>query len=178
MLDALAADRARVTALEAQIMDLERSLAALQLERTLVQERLDSYKYPVLTLPNEIVSEIFIHFLPIYPICPPLGGLFSPTTLTQICRKWREIAQTTPALWKAISLSFNGIPCREPAHISDLLSRSGCCPLSIIELHDDEAEDSGSEVLKAALAHRERWQHPCGDPTFPLSKEVCLCYAM
>ncbi|KAJ6560151.1 hypothetical protein B0H19DRAFT_945240, partial [Mycena capillaripes] len=67
-----------------------------------VQERLNSFKYPVLTLPAEIISEIFVHFLPIYPSCPPLTGFLSPTLLTQICRKWRHIALTTPALWRAI----------------------------------------------------------------------------
>ncbi|KAJ7882301.1 hypothetical protein B0H13DRAFT_1629544, partial [Mycena leptocephala] len=99
MLSALAADRARVADIEARILELERSLAALRLQKTVVQERLDSYKYPVLRLPNEIVSEIFTHFLPIYPLCPPVAGLLSPTVLTHICRKWREIALTTPDLW-------------------------------------------------------------------------------
>jgi hypothetical protein len=97
MLSALAADRARITDIEAQILDLEHSLAIaeLRLEKTTVQERLDSYKCPVLRLPNEIVSEIFTHFLPVYLLCPPVTGLLSPIVLTHICRKWREIALTT-----------------------------------------------------------------------------------
>ncbi|KAJ6562466.1 hypothetical protein B0H19DRAFT_1144629 [Mycena capillaripes] len=98
MLADLRAHRARVADLEAKILDLERSLSALRTEKLQVQQRLDSYKYPALTLPNEIVSEIFIHFLPIYPLCPPLTGTLSPTALTQICRQWREIALSTPAL--------------------------------------------------------------------------------
>ncbi|KAJ7641164.1 hypothetical protein FB45DRAFT_712335, partial [Roridomyces roridus] len=57
---------------------------------------------PVLTLPNEITSEIFVHFLPPYPVCPPMTGLDSPTSLTHICRQWREIALATPKLWRAI----------------------------------------------------------------------------
>ncbi|KAJ7834594.1 hypothetical protein B0H13DRAFT_1467448, partial [Mycena leptocephala] len=89
----------RVVDIDAEILDLERSLFALRNEKALLQHRLDSYKYPVLTLPNEIVSEIFIHFLPIYPFCPPLTGILSPNLLTQICRRWREIALATPGLW-------------------------------------------------------------------------------
>ncbi|KAJ7871612.1 hypothetical protein B0H13DRAFT_2554411 [Mycena leptocephala] len=84
MLSGLEADRTRIADLDAQISDLERSLSALREEKNLAQERLDSYKYPVLTLPNEIVSNIFVHFLPAYPEYPPLAGLLSPTLLTHI----------------------------------------------------------------------------------------------
>ncbi|KAJ7864883.1 hypothetical protein B0H13DRAFT_2671116 [Mycena leptocephala] len=63
----LAADRARIAALAARIEHLERSLAALRTEKALAEKPLDDYKYPVLTLPNEIISEIFLHFLPNYP---------------------------------------------------------------------------------------------------------------
>ncbi|KAJ6459557.1 hypothetical protein C8R45DRAFT_1030413 [Mycena sanguinolenta] len=109
MFNALAADRARVAELDAQIWDLERSferaISELRLQKAEVQDRLISYKYPVLTLPKEIVAEIFVRFLPDYPSRPPLVGLHSPFLLTQICRPWREIASTTPTLWRAIPLS-------------------------------------------------------------------------
>ncbi|KAJ6577973.1 hypothetical protein B0H19DRAFT_1122031 [Mycena capillaripes] len=98
MLAGLEADRVRVAQLEAQILHLERSLSELRIEQSLTQERLDSYTYPVLTLPNEIISEIFIHFLPTYPFCPPLTGVLSPTILTHIFRRLREIALGTPVL--------------------------------------------------------------------------------
>ncbi|KAJ7483364.1 hypothetical protein FB451DRAFT_1555353 [Mycena latifolia] len=65
--DSLAADRARISYVVAYIAELERSLRSLQQERNLIQRRLDAYTYPVLTLPNEIMSEIFVHFLPVYP---------------------------------------------------------------------------------------------------------------
>ncbi|KAJ7820796.1 hypothetical protein B0H13DRAFT_2291934 [Mycena leptocephala] len=131
MLAHLEADRTRVTDLEAQILHLERSLSALRNEKTLVQERLDSYKYSVLTLPNEIVSEIFMHFLPAYPRFPPLTGILSPTILTQICRKWREIALGTPALWRIMSDSADP-PFNLLAHVFNIwLNRSRSCPLSL-----------------------------------------------
>jgi hypothetical protein len=77
----LAADRARLADLDAQILDLERSLSALRSQRQPVYEHLSAYTYPVLTLPNEITTEIFIHFLPNYPSWPPLTGPNSPTLL-------------------------------------------------------------------------------------------------
>ncbi|KAJ7732095.1 hypothetical protein B0H14DRAFT_2639929 [Mycena olivaceomarginata] len=122
--------------LDAQILDRESSLAALQLkseldpsirsnfesslskfqsERTLVQERLVSYKYPILLSPNEIVAEIFAHyFVPVYPLCPPLADLLSPAVLTLICRQWRAVAMEYPTLWRGVSLSASSIPVNRP----------------------------------------------------------------
>ncbi|KAJ7909675.1 hypothetical protein B0H13DRAFT_2661361 [Mycena leptocephala] len=158
MLAALESDRARVADLEAQISYLERSLSALRIEKTLVQERLKSYKYPVLELPNEIVSDIFMQFLPPYPLFPPLIGPLSPTLLTQICRRWREIALGTPALWSAITSYHDSIniPFDLAIHAFDIwLSRSHCCPLSL-----RISPSSGQlDVLAAVAPHRSRWEH-------------------
>ncbi|KAJ7873407.1 hypothetical protein B0H13DRAFT_1023950, partial [Mycena leptocephala] len=140
---ALAADRARVDGQPAW------------------HERLNSYESPILALPNEIISEIFIFFLPIYPRCPPLTGLLSPTLLTRICRRWREIALGTPELWRAISLSdCEDISIENQVRISDIwLTRSGCCPLSV---QMDEGEDGyavNESVLAAVTPHSARWEH-------------------
>jgi hypothetical protein len=158
MLSGLEADRARIAELEAQISHLERSLLALCIEKMLAQERLDSYKYPVLELPNEIVSDVFMHFLPPYPLFPPLISLLSPTLLTQICGRWREIALGTPALWRAISSYHESIhiPYDLVIHAFDTwLSRSCCCPLSLRYSRSSRQ----LEVLAAVVPHRSRWEH-------------------
>ncbi|KAJ7722796.1 hypothetical protein B0H16DRAFT_1737525 [Mycena metata] len=82
--NSLAADRAHIAVIDAKIMELKRSLSLLNKERGLLQDRLGTYTYPVLTLPDEIVSEIFIHFLPVYPETPSLIGRSSPNLLGQI----------------------------------------------------------------------------------------------
>ncbi|KAJ6588987.1 hypothetical protein B0H19DRAFT_1367471 [Mycena capillaripes] len=183
MLNTLEADRARVTELEPQIIALERSPSALPIERRLAQERLDSYKYPVLTLPNEIVSEIFIHFLPIYPLCPPLTGILSPAKLTHICRHWREIALGNPMLWRAISLCHNEAPLTRQLQRSEIwLNRSLNCPLSIVV---DHYQDLVPEILAVLVPYRARWEHaelfdmsPCDLPfirdTMPLLQYLNL----
>jgi hypothetical protein len=159
-MSALAADRARVADLAAQILRLpESSLSALRTEKALAEKRIDAYKYPVLTLPNEIPSGIFLHFLPNYPNCPPLTGNFSPTLLTQICRIWREIALDTSALWREIALSDepDDIPFERQADIGDVwLSGSGRCPLSICL---DGNYDGNAVLLAAIVPHRERWEY-------------------
>ncbi|KAJ6464197.1 hypothetical protein C8R47DRAFT_75071 [Mycena vitilis] len=161
----LAVDRDLVAGMDAQILALEASLGSLKAKRRLVQDRLDAYTYPVLILPNEIVSEIFTHFLPVYPKCPPLLGPLSPYLLCQICRKWRDIALTTPTLWRAISLSLGRTRFRRISQKHDLLKAwlklSGSCPLSI-KLYNDY-DDLGNPKLRPFLRtiqhHRARWGH-------------------
>ncbi|KAJ6588990.1 hypothetical protein B0H19DRAFT_1102376 [Mycena capillaripes] len=132
------------------------------MQQAVVQKRLDSYQYPVLNLANKIIGEIFLHFLPAYPLCPPLSGTSSPTILTQICHEWRpEIALSTPALWRAIALTQAegqyGFSLSQRIHRFNIwLGRSGCCPLSI------QIDDHGvTELLAAAapLAHSARWEY-------------------
>ncbi|KAJ7653700.1 hypothetical protein DFH06DRAFT_1299249 [Mycena polygramma] len=145
-------DRTGVAEIKSEILNLEHSLAWLYLEKALAKERLDSYKYPVLTLPTELVSEIFIHSLPLYPLCPPLLGFNSPTILSHICRQWREIALATPALWRAIRLSDPHIAFEHQWRIADAwLVRSVCCPLS---MHVNE-----EQLFPAILPCRARLEH-------------------
>ncbi|KAK7018561.1 F-box domain-containing protein [Favolaschia claudopus] len=153
MLPSLAADRALLEDLDGQISELKRSIAVLRQQKAAVQQRLGVYKYPVLSLPNEIISEIFIRFLPAYPECPPSQGPRSPTFLTQICRRWREVALSTPELWRALSLSV-GLG----QQLGDLwLDRAGSCPLSL-EV-DEFHSTNGPEAVAAMLSYLGRCEY-------------------
>ncbi|KAJ7044693.1 hypothetical protein C8F04DRAFT_1069204 [Mycena alexandri] len=160
----LDAQRTHAVNLDIQILALERSLtalplAALRARRTMVQDSLDSHKYPVLTLPNEIVSEIFIRFVPVYPERPSLDGIHSPINLTHICQKWRDIALSTPELWRAIQLfvgDYGDIPVSlQVQELDTWLSRSRSCPFSIEVLSFNSLE--GSFIFSAARA--VHWEH-------------------
>ncbi|KAJ6478607.1 hypothetical protein C8R47DRAFT_638860 [Mycena vitilis] len=160
---ALGADRARIADIDLEILELEASVNALKKEKTTVQRRLDAYTYPVLTLPNEITSEIFVHFLPVYPKAPPPIGPLSPHLLCQICQKWRDIALATPALWRAISL-----PLREEKGLGHKLrllekslERSGSCPVSI-ELQSLALTVSSNllpQFGRTVAEYCARWEH-------------------
>ncbi|KAJ7193785.1 hypothetical protein GGX14DRAFT_378565 [Mycena pura] len=123
-------------------------------------ERLESYKYPVLTLPTEIMSQIFIHFIPVYPSCPPVTGTNSPSFLMRICRHWRDIALSTPQLWRAIRL---GLPV-EVTPESQLemakawLVRSGSCSLSI-DMETVPLYMLEPELVEAILPYHSRWEY-------------------
>ncbi|KAF7349232.1 F-box domain-containing protein [Mycena sanguinolenta] len=121
--------------------------------------------YPVLTLPPEIVAEIFAHWLPNYPECPPPRGILSPLLLCQICRQWRMIALSTPILWRAISVELRrGDSEKRLAAELELLKtwlkRSGDCPLSISLAHSRNITHRlVPQFLRAIVAHRQRWEH-------------------
>ncbi|KAJ7864892.1 hypothetical protein B0H13DRAFT_2671124 [Mycena leptocephala] len=136
-------------------------LTADRARRDPAQERLDSYEPPILTLPNEITLEIFIRFLPIYPLCPPLTGLPSPTLLTHICRRWREIALGTPELWRAIRFSNDyDIALKRQVEIAGLwLRRFHCSPLSVYIDESSRRQMDLPEVMAAILPHRARWEY-------------------
>ncbi|KAF8150395.1 hypothetical protein K438DRAFT_440802 [Mycena galopus ATCC 62051] len=156
-MDSVAADRARLAEIDTEISLLECSLSTLREQRAQVQERLDSCRYPVLTLPIEITSAIFINFIPNYSQYPPLTGLFSPTLLTQICRHWRQIAVAMPGLWRAISFDIDAVPFKKQLHLCHIwLTRSRSCPLTIRS--GDLPRPQMSQVFEAITPHRERWE--------------------
>ncbi|KAF7322423.1 F-box domain-containing protein [Mycena chlorophos] len=118
--------------------------------------------HPILALPSEILSEIFVQCLPPYPICPPLLGDSSPTTLAQVCRSWRETAHATPELWRGIAL-FTSAGLRRCSELQVAtaevwIKRSGALPLCVIlgSTTHGEPEARGVSLL---LEHRSRWQY-------------------
>ncbi|KAJ6537117.1 hypothetical protein B0H19DRAFT_900608, partial [Mycena capillaripes] len=54
--------------------------------------------FPILSLPDEITSTIFIHCLPAHGRVRP-SPRRAPLLLAQICKLWREIALSTGQLW-------------------------------------------------------------------------------
>ncbi|KAJ7253964.1 hypothetical protein C8J57DRAFT_1187058 [Mycena rebaudengoi] len=154
--------RTNISALDARIFSLENSLAAARREREDLQSRLDNYKYPVLSLPLEITSEIFINFLPIYPLRPPLTGLLSPALLGQICHQWRDIAFGTPRLWRAIEIYLQSTSSlgAQLNVLSTWLSRSKNCSLSLsFEMERHLVSPKVPHFKAALVSQSERWEH-------------------
>jgi hypothetical protein len=159
---ALATARARIAEIDEHL--LNKKPHSFWTEKKLLQEQLDIYVYPVLSLPNEIISEIFLNFLPIYPRHAPATGILSPTSLGQVCRQWRDIAFSTPTLWRAISLSVNDedIDLSEKLILLEIwLGRSRSYPLSI-KLEDNWTYSPGSTLvpfMKTIAKHCARLEH-------------------
>ncbi|KAJ6565474.1 hypothetical protein DFH09DRAFT_1363723 [Mycena vulgaris] len=145
-----AADRTRLADIVPQILKLEQ-------ERDFLQSRLAAYTYPVLTLPTEIVSEIFIHFLPPYPKPASIIGRLSPLLLGQICREWREIALANPALWRAVGVYFRKKRLAQQLSVLETyLKRSGFSPLSI---RLEGSPSSAAPLSQIMSSHWARCEH-------------------
>ncbi|KAJ7258091.1 hypothetical protein B0H12DRAFT_1110138 [Mycena haematopus] len=167
--------RTRLQHIDAEIARLELSLQSLQEARTSVLEELrllgepssepidiSSLRvayYPVLSLPFEITSQIFLHCLPedIRPY-PSLDD--APLVLTRVCRDWRTVAISTSTLWDQVSIELDSDD--NPGHIDskwvallDLwLQRSHPQPLSLTV--SNRSYTKPDETLLAVLDRHSR----------------------
>ncbi|KAJ6549596.1 hypothetical protein DFH09DRAFT_885571, partial [Mycena vulgaris] len=73
-------------------------LEGLNAKREQLEDILETFTYPVLTIPVEIISHIFVDCLPANGRVQPSESA-PPLLLTQICSHWRQIAHATPQLW-------------------------------------------------------------------------------
>ncbi|KAJ7028557.1 hypothetical protein C8F04DRAFT_62795 [Mycena alexandri] len=78
------------------------------------------------------------------------------TSLCRICRRWREIALSTPKLWRANRIEVAGDYEEQDMRLELLgtwLSRSGHCPLSL-----SLTGYVGSNLLRSTLLYCRRWE--------------------
>ena len=96
--------RARLAGIEHQMRALEAQMNLLRVEHQNVSKDLEAIVYPVLTLPTEITSEIFIRYVDDHP-------QHTPHRLMPACRQWREVAISTCRLWTRLHGSGTPFPC-------------------------------------------------------------------
>ncbi|KAF7318586.1 F-box domain-containing protein [Mycena chlorophos] len=165
-MSALAQDRARLEVLEAKMDALRHQLDTLEQQGQTIRDRLSQYTYPVLTLPPELVTEIFTRYIPAYPAHPPLVGTGSPTYLLGICRQWRDIALRSPSLWRAIKVTWSKeTDARSTDIVASWLKRSRSSLLSLsfdtlkLDTVVDDLEAAATTILSLFVAQRDRWQY-------------------
>ncbi|KAF8191950.1 hypothetical protein K438DRAFT_1762526 [Mycena galopus ATCC 62051] len=119
-----------------------------------------SVTYPVLTLPIEITSDIFLKFVePGHPSRKALpGSENNPVNLLQICRTWRDIALAIPVLWSILNLicrlpyqCYSSSPAVDDEFIQQWLERTAGVPLSL-DFQGHATEGGGQEQIKAILS--------------------------
>ncbi|KAJ7673777.1 hypothetical protein DFH06DRAFT_1081621 [Mycena polygramma] len=115
--------------------------------------------YPVLTLPPEITSEIFVQA--VNPL-DKASSRSAPLLLLRICRLWRTIALSTPCLWAGLNFGFRR---DEPTFSAQALgnfaegwlSRSHDLPVSLgFDYLGAMSEDRVTQLLGA---HASRLHH-------------------
>ncbi|KAJ6505698.1 hypothetical protein C8R47DRAFT_1102234 [Mycena vitilis] len=144
-----AALRSRRAAIQAQIAALEYEMSILRKEDEGVLQELAGVVYPFLTLPNEITSAIFTHYVD--------NGRRrqSPLCLASVCRLWRalRLALSNRSLWTNFESGW---------YRSDLLNllriwlpRAGGLPLRLaITL----PQSSAADILHTLGQYSTQWQ--------------------
>ncbi|KAF7337312.1 F-box domain-containing protein [Mycena sanguinolenta] len=109
----LASHRAALAEIQAEIAHFKmysaRYISALENQLQEVEAKLKVVVYPVLSLPPEITSRIFVECLPGDDVSPLPAH--APLLLTLVCRRWKDIALSTCQLWS--SLRIESFLCEE-----------------------------------------------------------------
>ncbi|KAJ7757700.1 hypothetical protein DFH07DRAFT_457593 [Mycena maculata] len=154
-----------------RIAQIDQKIAQLQAERKALVE---SLTFPVITLPVEITSEIFVHSLPDNPL--DYSATEVAIILGRVCHQWRDITLSIPQLWAAWSFAIDSDCSLQQIRdgMKLWLSRSKDRPLSIRLYHvggaseevneEDEAWweaawDVGNVVVPILLEHYRRWEN-------------------
>ncbi|KAJ6477822.1 hypothetical protein C8R47DRAFT_1139563 [Mycena vitilis] len=127
-----------------------------------------------LTLPYELISDIFLLCLPLHRRVRP-GRKLAPLHLAQICGYWRAIALALPELWRSIYLEIPtgnlydgvamlfGVPEAEPVqdHTCALLdlwfTRAAGHSVSLTIVCQEWGEDMPENLLNTIAAHAAQY---------------------
>lgn len=142
-------------------------LTHLKAERDQAQfdiEALQNILSPIRRIPVEILSEIFVRCLSKDGLTRPSSGE-APLLLMMICRRWRDVAISTPKLWSSLSILLTERCHPHLSLIQTFLSRSAPLPFSF--LIEENAEYLPSQpithpwtprVFELLLQHFSRWK--------------------
>ncbi|KAJ7476236.1 hypothetical protein FB451DRAFT_1463887 [Mycena latifolia] len=116
-----------------------------------------SLVFPVVTLPVEITSQIFLHCLPDNPFDPSVP--VPAVVLGHVCRHWRDIALSVPQLWSSYVKLWLARSQNQPLSIRvyprDGLSQDAS---TLDDLWLERTIDFGRLVLPNILPHCQRWK--------------------
>ncbi|KAJ7123686.1 hypothetical protein C8R44DRAFT_784202 [Mycena epipterygia] len=145
----------------------EFALPSLQEERRGVLEELrQSLIYPVLTLPFEITSQIFLDCLPEDSddaVRPYPSQDEAPLVFTRVCRDWREIAISTSTLWNRVHIDLDSddgrghLDAKWVALLDIWLHRSQPQPLSVT-ICNRSYTDPHETLVDVLDRHSQRWR--------------------
>ncbi|KAJ7588099.1 hypothetical protein C8J56DRAFT_860794 [Mycena floridula] len=132
----LAAGEQNLAAMEKMLLDLSR-------QRHDLQRDMDSWRsaiHPIRRIPNEILSEIFLHCRDDYLDTVPnsIDSSKCPWTISRVSRRWRNVAIGLASLWSFIRIEIpegfdfaSARAKRWPLLLEQQLIRSGCNSMDV-----------------------------------------------
>ncbi|KAJ7058706.1 hypothetical protein C8F01DRAFT_1146987 [Mycena amicta] len=146
--------RRRLEDIDTTIASLHSQLAQLTIARRAVVEELKSVTFPILDLPVEITSAIFIQYCQ-DPIDIGELELMGPFLLASVCQRWRTIALRLHQLWSRIVLSSGvGRLSRVVKRLELCLERAGSVSHLDIDFADDHTQ---KHLLPLLTATATQW---------------------
>ena len=164
----------RLSQLEKDLEEAEATVARLKKEREdllKVMKPLKALSSLIRRFPREVMEPIFMHSTPVGK--PTLSICHAPLVLLRVCRSWREIALTTPQLWKSVDLTIPPHLCSIGAYansqsqqrsaliieqIDRWLERSVNCPLSVTLRGSPFDRVMISSIASRVAVHSSRWE--------------------
>ncbi|KAJ7154283.1 hypothetical protein C8R46DRAFT_448588 [Mycena filopes] len=114
------------------------------------------------TLPPEILGEIFMHCLEgLGEIVPNPKN--APLLLCNICRRWREVALSTPRLWSSLAVDFGAISDCHGTQLGvyrDWLMRARKAPVTLFlnDLQRPDLHTSMKTLLSIIVGLSPQWR--------------------
>ncbi|KAJ7644563.1 hypothetical protein FB45DRAFT_898208 [Roridomyces roridus] len=137
--------RVRIAQIEQQMHVLENQMSLLRAEKETIEDDLATIVYPILTLPHEITSKIFVHYV-------DDRWRHSPLELRAVCNSWRQVALSTCWLYTRITS-------RHVDHLAAWLPLSGDLPLTLDFNSYYPSSSSEFRMLCQLLSdYSARWQ--------------------
>ncbi|KAJ3813565.1 hypothetical protein EV368DRAFT_85358 [Lentinula lateritia] len=157
----------RKEVLDRQREFLDRQRRLLDEELGVMSEEIDQYSGVIgcgmRNMPSDLLLEIFHLYVTDSECTSSLG---SATTLTHVCRMWRQIALSSPALWVTLT-----VPHLTPQIASNVFQRLGQVKTAIgiplefninlrrsTDVHNEEFQQLSSDLVNASIAHVHRWK--------------------
>ncbi|KAJ7903810.1 hypothetical protein B0H14DRAFT_2284041, partial [Mycena olivaceomarginata] len=118
---------------------------------------------PIWRVPAEIVVEIFAHTRPtqrlqVWWTRESAKSYITQTyllTVSQVCRRWRNVATDTPALWNRIHISGGFSPQEMIRFYALVLERGRNSPLDPVVV---KGGSNCRSVFRLLATHSERWK--------------------
>jgi hypothetical protein len=152
--------RKELAELETSITPQRLLLQELEERKAIVQAEIDAFTFPVLTLPPEITAEIFLQYA--FEAQEDDDPFREVLLLLIICRAWRALALSVPALWATLDVgtlpSYRNAPGEMEEIVEAWFSRAGALPLSLTWFGNSEEPWSGHQINATLSRHAPRLQ--------------------
>ncbi|EAU84970.1 hypothetical protein CC1G_04066 [Coprinopsis cinerea okayama7 len=98
-----------------RVDEIKEILAKAQRDVSAAEDRVENYQKlvsPIRKLPADLLAHIVLFTMPVSPNLPRLGVDYDPNSLERlrrVCKKWKNVMDSSPELWKRLWLDGTGM---------------------------------------------------------------------